>query len=568
MEKLNSKNKNISFSLLIPCFGDAIHIQEMIDSIIENNYPSIEIIVCLQGDTTATLNGEKYRDVKFIHKEKPSSYLSRIELYRKASGDYIWFLDDDDEIENNALHILNAQIIEHEEPDCIFIDNKTFLNEIEFYNYVRPEFSVHSKTISKDEALNHFITTNKINNVWGKVFRRTINPNWETNFDVFQSDDKILSFSILKASNSFLNIQFPLYKYFAYRSHSLKNKNIKKLEDSLKVKSFLVSCFNIEKSGFLLFDGYLNIKSFVLNNRHIKKIKTIFKNEVVQNFISLQAKQKDLVKKHCSFKDKLLFNLIIKKRVLFIFLTTLFLGKDKQKRLAKYHHISLGYNCSVAYNLKENMLRSSSSPFDWFVTFEIKNVIDCIDSHFSKLFNKKYIFQDDAINKWYLNTYYNILFGHDFTSYDKFPIKFIGFKQKYKRRIKRFYKEIKKPTIFYRYCYLEKDIEYIVNNSERIIDAFTKYNKNNKLILIIDESFLEKKSSYPTPFILCNNPSKDWNKLENCSEFKQFVSKFEKHDNKIKESSLKKITSKILNKITRQKAPYIYKKQYKHFDIY
>ena len=49
MEKLNTKN--IKFSLLIPCYGKAEHIYQMLKSIIKNGYFNYEIIICEQGPT-------------------------------------------------------------------------------------------------------------------------------------------------------------------------------------------------------------------------------------------------------------------------------------------------------------------------------------------------------------------------------------------------------------------------------------------------------------------------------------------------------------------------------------
>ena len=566
MAKPNTKK--VLFSLLIPCYGEARHLRQMLVSILKNKYSNFEIIICEQGTTNIEYLKEEFKDLKIIRLEQPSSYYSRIELYKHASGDYVWFLDDDDEINEKSLKVLNEEIISNNFPDCIIVNSLILKNEFDiFENDDDKTFAAADE--KKSKIIEDFLNTNNLNTVWGKVFKRSINPRWEEGFDIFQSDDKLLSNSIIDAANTFIYISYPCYKYFKYRSHSLKSTNFKKLQDAISVKTFLIDKYCENSAAFLLFDGYQNIKSFLLNNANFKSINSLYSNATTAHFIRLQKERKKDIEQFLTKKDKFLFQCIINKNKCLAFIILKLSKNKKKEKENKYQHISLGYNCSTAYNLKENNLRSFASPFDWIITFKMEDILRCIKSNFSGFLEKKFIFQDDVISKWYLNKKYNMLYGHDFGENDRFPIKFIGFKRKYKRRIRKFYNSIKKPTIFYRYCYLKEDLDFIVENSKEIEYFLKKYNPKNEIIYIIDKTFIGNRiTNFPKKSIICKKIGSDWNKLALDESFRHFINQFEKHKEKRKKSILNNAFLKLSILLTRQKQPYKYRKQYKHFDVY
>lgn len=119
--------------------------------------------------------------------------------------------------------------------------------------------------------------------------------------------------------------------------------------------------------------------------------------------------------------------------------------------MKKYHHyISLGFFYSVALELERIGLRSTSSPFDWCIS-NFEGVIEAINNRFVDFFNYDYLFQSDKEHQNYLNTKYNIWFYHDFDKYHTLESQLQEVKQKYDRRINRFYEDISEPTLFIRY---------------------------------------------------------------------------------------------------------------------
>jgi len=161
------------------------------------------------------------------------------------------------------------------------------------------------------------------------------------------------------------------------------------------------------------------------------------------------------------------------------------------------NYISLGPTCSVAYQLQKLNKKKESLPFDWIRSSNIKDVIYLILNNFHGfLENISYVRDDtkfpiikdsetfdevtDKDTKIYRNEKLNLGFFHDF----KEGITLEEVREKYDRRIKRFYETVKEKCIFIRDdIYFHQDNIEDYNNLYMIL---TKFNSQNKLILIIN----------------------------------------------------------------------------------
>lgn len=150
------------------------------------------------------------------------------------------------------------------------------------------------------------------------------------------------------------------------------------------------------------------------------------------------------------------------------------------------HFISLGYFCSVALELERVGLRSTSSPFDWCIS-NYEGIINAIQNHFEDFLNYDYLLQSDILHNHYFNEKYRIWFFHDFDQYHSLKKQLPRVKEKYLRRIERFYKDIKQPTLFVRYISDEiegEELEYIKKNNEKITKLLKSFNEENEVIYI------------------------------------------------------------------------------------
>lgn len=158
------------------------------------------------------------------------------------------------------------------------------------------------------------------------------------------------------------------------------------------------------------------------------------------------------------------------------------------------HFISLGYFCSVALELDRVGLRSCSYPFDWCIA-DLKGELDAVENHFADFLEYNFLFQSDNSRELYCNKRYNLWFYHDFDKYKPLKNQLPGIKEKYSRRIERFYKDIQEPTLFVKYISEEAlndekkstELEWIENNREYILSLLKSFNEDNDIIYIANE---------------------------------------------------------------------------------
>ena len=95
---------NAKISIVIPVYGTEQYLERCINSVIKQNYRNLEIIVvndCSPGNAEEIINKYSKLDKRILylkHEENRGLFQARITGAKKASGDYIAFLDSDDYI--------------------------------------------------------------------------------------------------------------------------------------------------------------------------------------------------------------------------------------------------------------------------------------------------------------------------------------------------------------------------------------------------------------------------------------------------------------------------------------
>ena len=98
-----SKNNNKKISVLVANYNNSIYLKRCIQSIKDQNYKKIEIIIVDDNSSDNSLELlKKYKRIKLISNKKKTNIGSydQMNAYRlaflKAKGDIIFFLDSDD----------------------------------------------------------------------------------------------------------------------------------------------------------------------------------------------------------------------------------------------------------------------------------------------------------------------------------------------------------------------------------------------------------------------------------------------------------------------------------------
>lgn len=120
-------------SVIVPVYNVENYIEECLDSIIDQTYENLEIIVVDDGSTDKS--NEKVQPfttdnrVQLIEQANQGLSGARNTGLKAATGKYVLFVDSDDFIETKAIESLVAQMESHQ-VDLIRFNGKAFLDEL------------------------------------------------------------------------------------------------------------------------------------------------------------------------------------------------------------------------------------------------------------------------------------------------------------------------------------------------------------------------------------------------------------------------------------------------------
>lgn len=123
-------------SIIIPCYNCATTLRRCLDSVFSQTYRNIEVIAINDGSKDNTLEilkeyDKKYTNLKIIDKANNGVSSARNDGMEIATGDYIQFLDSDDNFLYNNVVEKNVKLLEKYKVDAVV------------FNFTHPCFQTH-----------------------------------------------------------------------------------------------------------------------------------------------------------------------------------------------------------------------------------------------------------------------------------------------------------------------------------------------------------------------------------------------------------------------------------------
>jgi glycosyltransferase involved in cell wall biosynthesis len=223
-------NKNKTVSIIVPIYNVEKYVEKCINSIINQTYSSIEVILINDGssDNSREIIEQYNSDSRFKIIDQKNEGLSsaRNTGLENAKGDYIYFVDSDDYLHKDAIKLLVGKMEETDADFCCY--------RLWFYTEDNKRMFLHGKNFSieilndKNEIIKDaFLGINIKTSSWSKFYRRSFIEENNLRFERSIINEDCL-FTITSAIYSkkvaFLNI--PLY-YALIRAGSI-SREIKK----------------------------------------------------------------------------------------------------------------------------------------------------------------------------------------------------------------------------------------------------------------------------------------------------------------------------------------------------
>lgn len=224
-------------SVIVPVYNVEKYLCKCIDSIINQTYTNLEIILIDDGspDNCGVVCDDyflKDNRIKVIHKENGGLSDARNAGLDIATGDYISFIDSDDYIHKDFYKTLINLIVKYNADiaQCGFLD----VYEEDVDNFSKDKLYINEKItiLNNNEAINNLFNKNYVNTVvvWNKLYKRKLFKNIRYPKGKIH-EDEYTTYKLLFSAKKVVSISMEMY-YYLRRPNSIMGKgfNIKSLD--------------------------------------------------------------------------------------------------------------------------------------------------------------------------------------------------------------------------------------------------------------------------------------------------------------------------------------------------
>lgn len=300
-------------SVIVPIYNSEKYISKCIESILKQSYSNFELILVDDGSLDNSLfickNYERDKRVKIIQQDNQGVSKARNIGISIATGEWITFIDSDDEIEENMLDTM-VQELKDEEIDFIFTGFKKFYFSEKGLKK-QEKYSCNSKIMYIKDFFNNislYLENCLLQGPCEKLFKKEILNKYNIFFpeDMSYGEDTYFVYDYLKYINKISCINQMFYHYNVYEKKDSLNSIFRK--DKFEITILLNNKLKNLLNNYL---EYQKIEQIFNNNLYISYIN--FCNELCKSnkdksfkiSILKDLNNKDIVKKFCkSIKEK------------------------------------------------------------------------------------------------------------------------------------------------------------------------------------------------------------------------------------------------------------------------
>lgn len=218
---------NPLISIIVPVYNAEKYLRSCLDSVMTQSYTNWECILIDDGSPDESGNiCDQYSesDTRFIviHKNNEGPAEARNQGLKSAKGDYITFVDSDDEMMPGTLMAYSEAVDKYGEVDVIKA------GYIKFYEY---SSNIRSFSCNQDCVVyNHSSAVQKLNDIsmyhgflWNECIRSELTKGVVFDKNVRWNEDNLFSYQCFMKAHSFVFLSHIAYKYFIRREESLSN---------------------------------------------------------------------------------------------------------------------------------------------------------------------------------------------------------------------------------------------------------------------------------------------------------------------------------------------------------
>lgn len=287
--------EKIRFSVIVPVYNVEKYLKECLESILNQTYKSLEIILVDDGstDNSGVICDEYEKNypetISVIHKKNQGLISARRRGLKQALGEYICFVDSDDYIREDTLEKINKIIMDYQ-VDMIIYDCKRVSEKGEILcstiNMTLKEGIVEKKELFKRVIE---IEKNTLNSLCLKVCKYNmfdVEQDYSHLYDIQRQEDLIQSIPLFKKVQNIYYLKEQLY-YYRVNLESISHQYQKPQYRALNVTlPLLYDCivelgYNSKENVLLFYRNYLqslwdHLLIFSRSNAKLKEYRMVF----------------------------------------------------------------------------------------------------------------------------------------------------------------------------------------------------------------------------------------------------------------------------------------------------
>ena len=295
-------DNNPVVSIIVPVYNVEAYIEECLDSIVNQTYQQLEIIVVDDGSTDASSHlVKKYladNRILFIEQENQGLSGARNSGLKVATGKYVLFVDSDDYIRVNMLTELVSRI-EESQADLVRFNGSAFVDGMEKvvdHDYYDFSHRLEEKHIYREDSFQANRRT-FVSPVYLYLVKRSILTEHNLLFreDIIHEDE-------LFTPQLFLAIQTMIYVNAAYYYRRYRENSIMTIQSTAQLQRSFDSYLKIFKELEALYQSEVYNKE---QKKLIKRQMLSIYNGMKENKLEPESKNKKMAQiKTITWKDK------------------------------------------------------------------------------------------------------------------------------------------------------------------------------------------------------------------------------------------------------------------------
>lgn len=232
---------NDLISIVVPVYNLTEYLPRSIGSILNQSYTNIEVIAVDDGSTDNSLHmieklAEDDARIHVIHQENGGVTKARMTGVTAAKGEWIGFVDGDDEIDPDMYERLlrNAYQYHADISHCGY--QMVFPSRVDYYYNTGRKICQDQRSGLKNLIEGSFVEPGLCNKLFHKSLLQTLLHNGRMDSSIRNMEDLLMNFYLFRAANSSVYEDFCPYHYMVRKGSAATSKmNEHKLRDPLRV---------------------------------------------------------------------------------------------------------------------------------------------------------------------------------------------------------------------------------------------------------------------------------------------------------------------------------------------